>query len=138
VVPPFVAVNVDADASACTPPQVGDQNHSGLTCVTVNVYRDPAHGNPLPTYFAHVFGLTSQSVRASAIARPIPANSSKCVWPLAIPDRWRRPIPGPAWTPGPPPSVFDPAVDTYIAPSAQVRGTGFKIANGTLRQPANS
>ena len=57
-------------------------------CVTVNVYRDSDHGNPLPIYFGALFGRTSQKVRATATAEAIPANATNCLRPWAVPDRW--------------------------------------------------
>jgi len=55
---------------------------------TVHVYADNAHGNAVPSYFAKVFGVLSQDVRAQATAAAAPANVGTCVWPLAIPDFW--------------------------------------------------
>ena len=60
----------------------------GTTCVTVNVFRDRANGNPLPTLFAPLLGVTSQQVRATATARAVQANATDCMRPLAIPDNW--------------------------------------------------
>ena len=73
------------------------------TCVKVEVFRNQrAGGNPLPTYFANVFGLTEQGVRATATARILTGDSAQCVKPFAIPDKWNDLNDTPqdnAWTP---------------------------------------
>ena len=61
-----------------------------LFSATVKVYADKAHKNPLPTYFAALFGVKSQDVQAQATAAVAPANTATCVWPLAIPDLWEE------------------------------------------------
>ena len=61
------------------------------TCVQVNVFRNQARANPLPTVFARLAGPIDQGVQAPATAQvlygtgPGPGN---CVKPFAIPDRW--------------------------------------------------
>jgi hypothetical protein len=124
-------ISVSFDVPSCVPPGALNPNHPGLNCVKVDVVR-----NQLPTYFAHAFGVTSQAVRASALATAVPANSSRCVWPVAIPDRWQEPeSSGIDWTPDPPsPSTFVKASgDLYVRPSLSSPGTGFSInIQGTL------
>jgi Flp pilus assembly protein TadG len=62
---------------------------NGLTgCIRVDVYRNQARGNPLPSIFGQVFGLTAHGVRATATARVAIADSSDCMKPWAIPDKW--------------------------------------------------
>ncbi len=75
-------------------------------CVQVNVYQDGTHGGAtLPTYFARIFGVNSQGIRATATARAAEANASQCMRPWFIADlytdtngngRWDagEPIPG--------------------------------------------
>ena len=58
------------------------------TCVKVDVYRDPAHGNALPMIFGPLVGLTQQGVKATATARISGANSVRCALPWAMADRW--------------------------------------------------
>lgn len=59
---------------------------SGDTCVRVAVYRDAAHGNPLPTYLSGLFGVTTSGVQATATAQLRPANTADCLKPLMLPD----------------------------------------------------
>lgn len=59
-------------------------------CVQVDVYRDGSNGSgTLPTYFANVFGVSSQGVLATATAQVVPANTSGCLRPWFIPDKWQ-------------------------------------------------
>jgi hypothetical protein len=70
-------------ANMCPP----DAN--GLTpCIRVDVYRNQARGNPLPSVFGAAAGLTAQDVQATATARVAVANASECMKPFAIPDKW--------------------------------------------------
>ena len=112
------------------------------TCVRANVYRDTAHSNRLQTYFAQIFALTGQDVRAMAIAQVVTGNAAECMRPWAVADRWTENWEGGAastapWTTD---SVFDkykkqgtdyvpdPAVttpDVYTAPTATNPGSGF-------------
>ena len=63
-------------------------------CVRVDVHRDGqgiANGlatdsNTLPVYFATLFGLNSQQVRATATAWAGAANAAECMKPFAVPD----------------------------------------------------
>src|SRR5688572_10846286 len=62
---------------------------NGLTgCIRVDVYRNQERQNPLPSIFGQAFGLTAQGVRATATARVAVADSSDCLKPWAIPDKW--------------------------------------------------
>lgn len=58
------------------------------TCLRVDVFRNTAHGNPLPMFFGQLVGLTDQGVRATAMAQAAIADSSDCLKPWAIPDKW--------------------------------------------------
>jgi Flp pilus assembly protein TadG len=61
----------------------------GLTgCIRVDVYRNQARSNPLPSIFGRAFGITAHGVRATATARVAVADSSDCLKPWAIPDKW--------------------------------------------------
>jgi Putative Flp pilus-assembly TadE/G-like len=56
-------------------------------CVRVDTFRDGTNGStPLPTYFANIWGLTSQNVRATATAQVRAANYSDCLKPWMIPN----------------------------------------------------
>jgi Flp pilus assembly protein TadG len=109
-------------------------------CIRVDVYRNQTRGNPLPMIFGAAVGLFTQDVRATATARVAVADSSDCLKPWAIPDKWfdrydvTPPIESPpAWTPddrfetvtsgGNPQPLPDP--DVYTPPSASGPGTGF-------------
>jgi hypothetical protein len=63
-------------------------------CVRVDVFRDAVHGNPLPTFFGPVLGIMAQDVQATATAIVGPGNSTTCLKPWAIPDKWieHRPV----------------------------------------------
>jgi len=117
---------------------------NGLTgCIRVDVYRNQARGNPLPSIFGDAVGLTGQGVRATATARVAVADSSDCLKPWAIPDKWldiydvTNPVETPpAWTAddrfetqtsgGSPTPLPNP--DVYTPPSANSPGTGFTVA----------
>jgi Flp pilus assembly protein TadG len=58
------------------------------TCVQVRVYRTVARNNALPTFFATVFGQTSQDVQAYAEAQVLNGNASECMRPWAVLDKW--------------------------------------------------
>src|SRR5262249_36821458 len=89
-------------------------NHPGENCVTVSVYRNGEFGSAfLPTYFTNVFGLNSQGVKAQAKALAVAANTTSCLWPIAISDSWQ----------GTTPTEFDPATDWYTAPKVDKDGT---------------
>ncbi|OFW12776.1 MAG: hypothetical protein A3H29_09820 [Acidobacteria bacterium RIFCSPLOWO2_02_FULL_67_21] len=56
--------------------------------VRVAVYRTAARSNPLATFIAAVFGVTTADVMAAATAEAAPANAMTCVRPFTIPDLW--------------------------------------------------
>jgi Flp pilus assembly protein TadG len=117
---------------------------NGLTgCIRVDVYRNQARNNPLPSIFGNAVGLTGQGVRATATARVAIADSSDCLKPWTIPDKWldNYDVTGqtetpPAWTDddrfetvtggGQPTPLPNP--DVYTAPSSSGPGTGFTVA----------
>ena len=108
------------------------------TCVRVNVYRNQAAGiagnSPLPTYFANLVGVANQGVRATATAQVRTGNSTECLRPWAIVDRWNEYLsPGNYGTPGPldtfdtyAPRTQDREPDVYVAPTPSNPGTGFR------------
>jgi Flp pilus assembly protein TadG len=118
---------------------------NGLTpCIRVDVYRNQARGNPLPSIFGNLVGLVNQGVRATATARVAVADASDCMKPWAIPDKWldnydvTPPMneDPPRWTEddrfetttggGQPQPLPNP--DVYTPPSANGTGTGFTVA----------
>jgi Flp pilus assembly protein TadG len=83
-------VNIDTDVYFTnTPADMCPLDGNGLTpCIRVDVYRNQARGNPLPVFFGAAVGLASQGVLATATARVAVADSSDCLKPWAIPDKW--------------------------------------------------
>jgi Flp pilus assembly protein TadG len=63
---------------------------AGIKCTRVDVFRDGvnAASNPLPTYFAGAFGNYTQSIKATATAWTTSGNSTNCMRPWAVADRW--------------------------------------------------
>jgi hypothetical protein len=57
-------------------------------CIRVDVFRNQARNNSLPTFFATLVGVDEQGVRATATAEVLFGNSTDCVKPWAIPDKW--------------------------------------------------
>jgi Flp pilus assembly protein TadG len=112
-------------------------------CIRVDVYRNQARGNPLPAFFGQAFGITAHGVRATATARVAIADSSDCLKPWAIPDKWidNYDVTGPP-DPNPPQWTEDdefetvdrrgnpiPNPDVYIRPvPGGGAGTGFSSA----------
>jgi Flp pilus assembly protein TadG len=138
------AVNVTTDitfpTSGCSDVLTGDPTTvEGLTpCIRVDVHRSSARGNPLPTFFARLVGVESQSIRATATAQVVHANMTECLTPLAIPDRWFEAFPelGPQWQQegaefhefsarNVPRPLFEQ--DDYDPPSPTSHGTGFRV-----------
>ena len=59
------------------------------TCVRVDVFRNQRPGgSPLPSLFGTLVGVVNQGVRATATAEVVYGNSTNCVKPFAIPDKW--------------------------------------------------
>jgi hypothetical protein len=97
-------------------------------CVRVDTFRDGTNGStPLPTYFANIWGLTSQDVRATATAQVRAANYSDCIKPFMIPDT--DPVTGVPYTaeaigtpvtlyPGNPGDAIEPSNYFRIGPSS--------------------
>ena len=53
-------------------------------CVRVDVYRDSAHGNPVPMFFGRIVGMTTQGVRATATAEAMAGNATECLKPWSM------------------------------------------------------
>ncbi len=70
------------------------------TCVRVDVFRNQrAGGSPLPSIFGTLVGVVDQGVKATATAEVVYGNSTNCVKPFAIPDKWRRGADAAGWDP---------------------------------------
>jgi hypothetical protein len=90
-------------------------------CLNVAVERGGAAGAPLPVFFSRIFGGTPTRMRASASAKVMLGNSSQCVRPIAIPDRWFESAG--TWTYL---SEFRPP-DVYTQPGAGGPGSGHTV-----------
>jgi Flp pilus assembly protein TadG len=114
---------------------------SGGRCVRVDVHRDGTFGStPLPVIFGGALGLSSQEVRATATAQVAVGNSTTCLKPWAIPDKWDElnPAPGP-WLPtsvfeaydesGPGAGTLLVPADSYVPPDESGVGTGLALGS---------
>ncbi|MGH9354277.1 MAG: pilus assembly protein TadG-related protein, partial [Terriglobia bacterium] len=61
--------------------------------INVTVYRDAAHGNPLPTYFGKIFGIATVNVSATAWAEAYSPSGTggvsigvECIRPFLVPN----------------------------------------------------
>ena len=114
--------------------------YAANTCVKVDVFRNQARGNPLPTFFANLVNVGQQGVVATATATILSGNASDCLKPWGVPDKWieRYPVAGP-WTPNVRfNKYYDqgnqtgdplPTPDLYTAPTRNDPGTGFTLDN---------
>jgi len=92
-------------------------------CVRVDTFRDGTNSStPLPTYFANLWGLTSQNVKATATAQVRAANYSDCLKPWMIPDKYHEVTP---------PSTQFNGADYYTAPGYTTADIGTVL---TLKQ----
>lgn len=82
--PPAIDPATDVIIGTCPPSTPGDPD----LCVRANVYRNQQRGNPLPTFFAQLVGVTEHGVRATATAQVAQGASSTCIRPWGIPDKW--------------------------------------------------
>ena len=57
-------------------------------CIKVDAFRNQARGNPLGMLFGNLVGVSNQGVRATATAQVIGANTTDCLKPWAVIDRW--------------------------------------------------
>jgi hypothetical protein len=82
----------------------------GARTVSVQVLRTDERGNPMGTFFARIFGVSSVNITAYAKAKASNAGGINCLLPLAIPDQWEE-----ANVPGNPPNEFNPELgDEYV------------------------
>jgi Flp pilus assembly protein TadG len=104
-------------------------------CVSVTTYRDAAHKNPIDNIFARLIGSNTFNTTATAIARAQAVNATKCLRPLAVPNKWEEKTP--PWTPAStfdrwdsmnPGTLLDPSKqDFYYAPQTSEAGTGLQL-----------
>jgi hypothetical protein len=101
-------------------------------CVHVDVFRDGSNGSTaLPTYFANAFGKTSQPMRATATAEVANANTTNCMRPWAVADKWSEVV-APAgefnhWVKVKGNLVELSPHDVYTPPSKTSAGTGYTL-----------
>jgi hypothetical protein len=85
-----------------------DYVDSTAKCVRVDVHRDGQgvgdglanNSNALPVYFANLFGLSSQRIKATATAWVGYGNGTDCLKPFAVPDFYAPPGPETYTAPG--------------------------------------
>ena len=65
-------------------------------CVRVDVYRNAAHGNALPTWFGNLVGI-SRRAQGNGNRRGGGANATNCLRPWMVPDKWQE-VSAPATT----------------------------------------
>ncbi len=127
---PFVDINTNitfplTPAASCDPDGDGRSN-----CVRVEVFRNTDSMNPLPMLFGQLVGRSTQDMRATATAMVASANTSDCLKPWGLADKWAE-ADG-SWDPT---DTFDPAAgDTYryqgeLGPNDP--GTGFRAPPAT-------
>jgi Flp pilus assembly protein TadG len=123
-------------------------------CVRVDVFRnmpDRTGGAPrgaaIPMFFGHLVGVNQQGVRATATAWTAAANTTECLKPWAVADKWRELRNGASggWPNGEKPwsptdtfdkwrvqgnnvSLYPDPRDMYIPPTNGTPGTGFTPA----------
>ena len=136
--------NADVTFPPCPPGAPGLPD----TCVKVDAFRNQRPGgSPLPTFFSRLVGITEQGVRATATAQIITGDTTDCLKPWAVIDRWDEfdtatngaeaeyPAPDPDFLPT---STFDrystgqgsqppQENDLYVRPTPSSPGTGFRL-----------
>lgn len=116
---------------------------AGFRCVRADVHRDGADvdgdgatdSNPLPTFFGQIWGITTQNVRATATAWVAYGNTTNCMRPFSVVDKWNDLV-NPALNPkkferwqkvGPNLVQLNPK-DIYSPPNSTSTGTGYTPA----------
>ncbi|MGE0362272.1 MAG: pilus assembly protein TadG-related protein [Vicinamibacterales bacterium] len=125
----------DADVTFTTSCPAGSPEAGGGRCVRVDVFRNQARGNPLPTILGGIVGVTAQGARATATAEVLYANRTSCVRPLAVLDRWVE-AQSPPWDPDDVFERYEPGLpgtlvgnpDSYAPPMPGNNGTGLDLA----------
>jgi Flp pilus assembly protein TadG len=136
----------DVKLITCPPPNGG----AGTTCVQVDVYRNQLRKNPLPTFFSRLVGVTDQGVQATATAKVLSADTTDCLRPWAVIDRWDEfdgtepddpdldfctggtcgaPSTFDMWADGKGPGKIPQENDRYVPPAADGSspGTGYRV-----------
>ncbi|MGE5833096.1 MAG: pilus assembly protein TadG-related protein, partial [Acidobacteriota bacterium] len=127
--PPYVDISTNitfplVPAAQCDPAGTGTSQ-----CVRVEVLRNQDSLNPLPMLFGYIVGRSTQNTRASAIALAAAANTSNCLKPWGVADKWQE-ADG-SWDPT---DTFDPPADDYRYPGEldpSDPGTGYQAPPAT-------
>jgi Flp pilus assembly protein TadG len=133
-----VVTNDDVTFPVCPPGIPGPQDQ----CVKVDVFRNQARGNALPTFFGKLAGIVSQGTLATATAQVVTGDTTSCLRPWAVLDRWLEfGAEGPAPLPT---STFDrystgqgnnpPQEDDLYIPPSEGGGTGYTLPADLGRQ----
>jgi hypothetical protein len=142
-------VNPSGDSDITFPPCPLGAPGLPDTCVKVDVFRNLSRGNPLPVLFGGLVGVQDHGVRATATAQIVTGDTTDCLKPWAIVDRWNEfgpegflPREGAIGAP----STFDkysdgkgqappPEADVYLPPGgANGAGTGFRLPDDEGRR----
>ena len=118
------STNVLVQTGLTCPPGSG----GGTGCVRVDVIRGGAdrnntvHTNYLPTFFANLFGMTTQAINATATSQVSSGNAVTCIKPWIVADKWTDTTPDidPAPYAGDSfdrEDTFIPGTDTYSSTS---------------------
>jgi Flp pilus assembly protein TadG len=105
-----------------------------MSCVKVDVQRQD-----VPTFFAKMLNIQSQGVKATATAIAGQGNSTECIKPWVVADKWidnsGTGLNTSGWDQM---DKFDPGVDTYVAPGFKATGpdndfgTQLMLKDGTV------
>jgi hypothetical protein len=101
-------------------------------CVRVDVYRNGEFGSAtLPVFFGPVMGINSQGVRATATAHVEYGNSTNCMRPWSVVDKWNE-LHAPVgsydhYSKQGNSYVVLSNPDVYTPPNSSGTGTGFKL-----------
>ena len=60
----------------------------GTKCVQVDVYRNQERNNALPAFLTRIVGVSDQGVKARAVAKVLNGDTTDCLRPWAVIDRW--------------------------------------------------
>ena len=128
--PPYVDISTNITFPLIPAAQCDPEGTGISQCVRVEVMRNQASLNPLPMLFGYILGRQTQNTRASAVALAAGANTSNCLKPWGVADRWQESGGSPAG----PTDTFDPPGDDYRYPGElgpSDPGTGYKAPPAT-------
>lgn len=130
------AATVDVDAGPRCARTLDDPNNwvEAYACVQVTAYRDADHHNAISTLFARAFNANTVDINAHATAQARVANISRCLRPIAIPDKWQENPASPSsgydlWDPANPSAMLSLANrDAYTPPQMLAAGNGLALS----------